>query len=434
MAARPAPWWKQVDDAAALIASAVNAAAARAGRDGTYSPPRGSPPPRRRRRAASLRHLAEVIRTYRMAPGRAVDKDDVAGVLAGDLRHLTDPVTVVAVARASHRIAGVPFGADDARRLTVAVDYLNALLAAAHEADRRAPDLLPVPRPAAALLPWGAHGRGQHGVDAEELDADGLGAAGPGAAGWDSEGLSAGSRYVMVPIAARPPDPPGSGASSRWARLRPGPASWAALVAIFATGVVVGVTGSRLAEPRTVRGASDIPASATAPATATDQAGPVRPACLPPGAAKPSGAMVMGPPGVPETVSPNWWPNNPHLDLSPTDTGFVAAVPADSVTPSDLMGIRSGITIIKDHRYRFDFTVSGDRRRDILRRIQDNESPEYRESLTRNVPVGPVPCRLSYTFTAAATSQATGEVTFQLGGKGAYRVTVEDAVLVELSV
>ncbi|MDR7327246.1 MULTISPECIES: hypothetical protein [Catenuloplanes] len=398
MTAQAAPWWKQVDDAAQLITSAVNAAAARAGRDGTYSPPRGSPPPRRRRRAASLRHLAEVIRAHRLAPGRAVDKDGVAGVLAGDLRYLTDPVTVVAVAKASHLIAAVPFGADDAQRLTVAVDYLNALLAAAHEADRRAPDRLPVPRPAAALVARDAGGR----------------------------------RTVVTANAAAPgPAAPGApGGPSWWRRLRPGPA-WMALAAIFATGVIVGVTGSRLADPRA--GAAEIPAGTpdrTGPANVPDPADPV---CLPSGAARPSGAMVMGPAGSPDTVSPNWWPNKPALDLAPTDTGFVASVPADSLAPSDLIGIRSGITIIKGHRYRFDFTVQSDRREEILLRIQDEDPPAYRESLMESVPVGPTPCRLSYTFTAAATSRASGEVTFQLGGKGAYRVTVEDAVLLDLS-
>jgi len=143
---RRAPWWQQVDEAAQLITSAVNAAAARAGRDGVYAPPPGSPSPRRRRRAASLRHLAEVIRAHRMAPGVAVDKDIVARVLGGDLRHLSDPVAVLAVTRASHHIAGVPFGEEDARRLIVAVEHLNTLLEAAYEADRRAPGLLPVPR------------------------------------------------------------------------------------------------------------------------------------------------------------------------------------------------------------------------------------------------------------------------------------------------
>ncbi|GIF42633.1 hypothetical protein Axi01nite_69440 [Actinoplanes xinjiangensis] len=152
MVDRTDPWWQRVDEAAQLITSTVNAAAAQAGRHGVYTPPPGTPEPRRRRRPASLRHLAEVIRTHRMAPGVAVDKDVVGAILAGELSHLTNPVAVVAVARASHRIAGIPFGDEDVRRLAVAVEHLTALVDEAREADRRAPDLLPVPRAPAALV------------------------------------------------------------------------------------------------------------------------------------------------------------------------------------------------------------------------------------------------------------------------------------------
>ncbi|WP_433788630.1 hypothetical protein [Actinoplanes sp. CA-252034] len=146
------PWWQRVDEAAQLLVSTVNAAAAKAGKDGVYTPPPGRPDPRRRRRPASLRHLAEVIRTHRMAPSLAVDKDIVGGVLAGELRYLTDPVAVVAVARAAHHITGSTFGDEDARRLTVAVEHLNILIAQAREADVRAPALLPVPRASAGLI------------------------------------------------------------------------------------------------------------------------------------------------------------------------------------------------------------------------------------------------------------------------------------------
>ncbi|MBM2620056.1 hypothetical protein JIG36_31540 [Actinoplanes sp. LDG1-06] len=145
------PWWKQVDEAAQLVASSVNAAAARAERDGAYQPPPGQPEPKRRRKAGSLRHLAEVIRTHRLAPGVSVDKDIVAGVLAGDLRHITDKTSVVAVARASHLIANRPFGDEDAKRLEVAVDRVAALVAQARESDEKAPAMVPAPRPGATV-------------------------------------------------------------------------------------------------------------------------------------------------------------------------------------------------------------------------------------------------------------------------------------------
>jgi hypothetical protein len=127
-----------------------------------------------------------------MAPGLTVDKDVVSGVLAGDLQRLSDPVAVVAVARASHHIAGLPFGPDDAQRLLVAVEHLNTLIEAAHEADRRAPDLLPVVHPASALVR----------VEAEA-----------------------------------PARPAGPGR---------GPAAWVVVVVVFAVGVLVGMGGSRL--------------------------------------------------------------------------------------------------------------------------------------------------------------------------------------------
>ncbi|MEU8664993.1 hypothetical protein, partial [Actinoplanes philippinensis] len=59
-----------------------------------------------------------MIRAHRLAPGASVDKNDVAAVLAGDLRHITDPV--VAVARASHLIAEEPSDDADAAARTVA--------------------------------------------------------------------------------------------------------------------------------------------------------------------------------------------------------------------------------------------------------------------------------------------------------------------------
>jgi hypothetical protein len=389
---QPAPWWKRVDDAAQLITSTVNAAASRAGRDGVYAPPRGAPPPRRKRRAASLRHLAEVIRTHRMAPGVAVDKDVVARVLAGDPRYLSDPVAVVAVARASHHIAGQPFGEDEVQRLTVAVDHLNALLEAAREADRRAPDLLPVRRPPSALI---------------EREAD------RGRTAWhEAEVIGVARPMTSSATLAGPSDPP---LPSRRPRLRLGPTSWAVLLAVFAAGVLVGVTGSRLAD--------------------TLQRGtPARSAaCLPSGDSRPAGSVVMGPPGTPAGTSmrPNWWANAVTVGLTPTPTGFVAVVPAGPTLPHELLAIRSGITLTAGHRYRFDFTATGDRPVTILLRIQDKAPPLYRPALVESAPIGPAPCRRSYTFTADATSPATGEVTFQLGGQGAYTLTVNDAVLVD---
>ncbi|MBM2620353.1 hypothetical protein JIG36_33065 [Actinoplanes sp. LDG1-06] len=137
------PWWADVHDATQLLTSQLNALVAHAARVGVYTPPPGSPPPRRRRQPASLRHLAEVIRTHRLAPGLSVDKDDVAAVLAGDPSRVTDPALVVAIARAAHLIAGEPFPDGDADRLAVAGTHVSTLLEAARRADERAPSAVP---------------------------------------------------------------------------------------------------------------------------------------------------------------------------------------------------------------------------------------------------------------------------------------------------
>jgi hypothetical protein len=140
----------------------------------------------------------------------------------------------------------------------------------------------------------------------------------------------------------------------------------------------------------------------------------------------------MGPPGTPAETSirPNWWAAG-TVALTPTRTGFVAAVPAGPTLPHELIAIRSGITLTAGHRYRVDFTATSDRPVNILIRIQDKAPPLFKYSLFESVPTGRAPCRRSYTFTAGTTSPATGEVTFQLGGQGAYTLTVNDAVLVD---
>lgn len=159
LAAPVEPWWRQAHEAAGRLASIIDAAVSRASRDGVYEPPPGAPAPRRRRRPGSLRHLAEVIRTHRLAPGLAVDKDIVARVLDGDLRYVTDPVAVVAIARASCVIAGTPFDEDDARRLTVACAYVATLVEHARDADVRAPGLVPSIRTSRALQPFRRPGK-----------------------------------------------------------------------------------------------------------------------------------------------------------------------------------------------------------------------------------------------------------------------------------
>ncbi|BEL06295.1 hypothetical protein Q0Z83_044860 [Actinoplanes sichuanensis] len=143
------PWWSEVHEAAQLLASRLNALVSHAAQNGAYTPPPGTPAPRRRRQPASLRHLAEVIRTHRLAPGLSVDKNDIAAVLAGDPKSVTEPALVLAVARAAHLIAGAPLDPADADRFVVAAAHVSALVDAARQADERSPDLMPVPHRAA---------------------------------------------------------------------------------------------------------------------------------------------------------------------------------------------------------------------------------------------------------------------------------------------
>jgi hypothetical protein len=93
-----------------------------------------------------------VIRSHRLAPGLSIDKDDVAAVLAGDPRRISDPALVVAVARAGHLIAGRPFSDVDADRLVVAGAHVSALLDAARKADDQAPRVLPALRPEPVVI------------------------------------------------------------------------------------------------------------------------------------------------------------------------------------------------------------------------------------------------------------------------------------------
>jgi hypothetical protein len=129
----------------------LDTAVGRAGREGRYTPPPGTPVPKRRRRPASLRHIAEVIRTNRLAPGTAVDKDDVSRVLSGKPGAITDALLVVAVARACHHISGHEFDLQDAACYAAATARITALTEAAHAADERAPYLTPVVRPRGEL-------------------------------------------------------------------------------------------------------------------------------------------------------------------------------------------------------------------------------------------------------------------------------------------
>ncbi|WP_133904885.1 carbohydrate binding domain-containing protein [Actinophytocola oryzae] len=204
------------------------------------------------------------------------------------------------------------------------------------------------------------------------------------------------------------------------------PAVVAAAVVIFAAGVLVGVTGTRLLDQGD---------SAASPTTTTAAPVASRP-CLPPDEPPARGTVSMGPAGTPSVDDhdpADWWSNVSTVALTTNPKGFTVAVPSGSTMSWEVLAIRSGITLTAGHRYRFDFTASANRAVAIQTRIQDKAPPLYRPALVESVPVATTPCRRAYTFTVNSTSPATGEVTFQLGGQGAYTLTIDDPVLVDTS-
>jgi hypothetical protein len=143
------PRWQEADAAVEALVAALLAEAARtAGRGGRVRP-RGR---KRSRRPKSTRHhIAEVIRAYRLAPGRRVDRNVVAALFLGHRNLVSDPVLVVAVARACAVIAGRKLSAKKAARLRSASLRVAELIARADADTLR----LPAPRKpqAAAVAP-----------------------------------------------------------------------------------------------------------------------------------------------------------------------------------------------------------------------------------------------------------------------------------------
>jgi hypothetical protein len=193
------------------------------------------------------------------------------------------------------------------------------------------------------------------------------------------------------------------------------------LMAVFATGVVVGVAGTRITQ-------DGHPAAISGTRSAASQA------CRPLDQPRATGALVMGLPGTPpasDTYPDEWWANVGDVKVTTDAGGFTAAVPRGFTLPWQLIVIRSGITLIAGHHYSLDFTATANRPVAVQVRVQDKEPPRYRPSLVESVSIDTTPCRRTYTFTADATSQTTGEVTFQLGAQGAYTITIDDPILVE---
>jgi hypothetical protein len=145
--------WQEADDRAeALVAALASEAAATADRSARKRP-RGRAHSKRSQK--STRHeIAEVIRDHRLAPGLQVDRNMVAALFFGHRDHVTNPVLVVAVARACSIITGRKLSAKKAERLRAASIHVKELIARAEAipAPVPAPQLIPVQQPAESAL------------------------------------------------------------------------------------------------------------------------------------------------------------------------------------------------------------------------------------------------------------------------------------------
>lgn len=133
------PRWQDADEAVQSLVATLTAAAAQTADRSARKRPRG-----RTRPKSTRRHIAEVIRGHRLAPGLRVDRNMVAALFLGHRDLVTNPVLVVAVAQACSIIAGRKLSAKKAARMRAASLRVAELIAYA-EADTH-----PVPEPVTA--------------------------------------------------------------------------------------------------------------------------------------------------------------------------------------------------------------------------------------------------------------------------------------------
>ncbi len=142
------PRWQDADDAVQSLVATLAAAAqatqrsirrrSRGGRTGSKRRPKSRP-------KSTRRHIAEVIRVHRLAPGLRVDRNMIAALFFGHRDLVTNPVLVVAVAQACSIIAGRKLSPKKAAQMRAASLRVAELIASA-EADTQA-----VPAPPAEI-------------------------------------------------------------------------------------------------------------------------------------------------------------------------------------------------------------------------------------------------------------------------------------------
>ena len=109
------------------LVATLTAAAAQTADRGVRKGPRGRKRSKRRPKS-TRRHIAEVIRGHRLAPGLRVDRNMVAALFLGHRDLVTNPVLVVAVAQACGIIAGRKLSAKKAARMRAASIHVAKLI------------------------------------------------------------------------------------------------------------------------------------------------------------------------------------------------------------------------------------------------------------------------------------------------------------------
>jgi hypothetical protein len=144
------PRWQDADEAVQSLVASL-AAAAQTTERGARKRPRGRSGSKRRPKS-TRRHIAEVIRAHRLAPGLRVDRNMVAALFLGHRDLVSNPVLVVAVAQACGIIAGRKLSAKKIARMRAASIRVAELIAKA-DADTHAEALSPSPAPAPVATP-----------------------------------------------------------------------------------------------------------------------------------------------------------------------------------------------------------------------------------------------------------------------------------------
>jgi hypothetical protein len=147
------PRWQDADEAVQSLVACL-AAAAQTTERSARKRPRGRSGSKRRPKS-TRRHIAEVIRAHRLAPGLRVDRNMVAALFLGHRDLVTNPVLVVAVAQACSIIAGRKLSAKKAARMRAASLRIAELIARA-DADTQTEPLAPPPVAPPVGVPVGA--------------------------------------------------------------------------------------------------------------------------------------------------------------------------------------------------------------------------------------------------------------------------------------